>query len=245
VIDSIIRQHFDTIDSTHSYASGQEHLLKKGDLLLVSAEAQSAGRGRYGHSWTSPRGEGLTVSFGFLIEKQRTDLGNIPQVLALSTTAVLKGYGVTPSLKWPNDLLINKKKIGGILATTHQTHSNECTYVVVSIGLNVAISAEVLETLGRPATSLLVETGRRIPIESVREAILNQFIIDLNQFLITGFSAFFENYRSQMASVAGEKITFHFNNELLEGTFYGITDTGALLLELNGTLTEFVSGELI
>lgn len=247
MIHSIIRQHFDTIPSTHSYASSQEHLLKKGRLLLVSADEQIAGRGRYGRSWNFPRGEGLAATFSFLIGNQRTDLGNIPQVLALSAVNVLKDYGVTPLLKWPNDLLINKKKIGGILATTHQASLTEHIYMVVSIGLNVSVSERALRELGRPATSLLVETGKSQSIESVKEAILNQFTLDLNLFLDKGFSVFLENYRSQMASFKGDKISFHFNNTLLEGVFHGITDSGALLMInlADGSLSEFVSGELI
>lgn len=246
MIDSIIRQHFDTVVSTHTHASSQEHHLKKGKLLIVSADEQTAGRGRYGRSWNSNRGESLTASFSFLVDNRRKDLGNIPQILALSSVKILKDYGVTALLKWPNDLLINKKKIGGILATTHQSNSNEHIYMVASIGLNISVSADTLASLGRPATSLFIETGKVSTIESVREAILNQFILDLNLFLAEGFLVFLKDYRSQMAALKGEKIMFHSNSTLLEGVFHGITDSGALLLSLSdGILTEFVSGELI
>lgn len=246
MIEKIDQQHLETIDSTHSYASRQQHRLKEGMLLLISADEQTAGRGRYGRTWNSPRGQGLTASFSFLIDNKRSDCGNIPQVLALSVVKVLKEYGVAPLLKWPNDLLINKKKIGGILATTHAVNSNEHISMVVSIGLNIAVPAEVLDALGRPATSLLIETGKITEIEPIREAILNAFASDLNLFLMHGFSPSLESYRSHMASRTGEAINFHFNGTLLEGWFQGITDSGGLQICLSdGTLTEFVSGELI
>lgn len=245
MIHTVIRQHFDTIASTHTHASGQGHLLEKGLLLLVSADHQTAGRGRQSRPWISPRSEGLMASFGFLIDSRRTDLGNIPQIFTLSASAVLKEYGVTPLLKWPNDLLVDKKKIAGVLTTTHQTDLSETIYMVVSIGLNVSTSAETLQELRRPATSIRIETGKVEELDSVREAILNRFIADLNQFLVHGFSTFLENYKSQMAPLKGDKINFHSNGKTIEGIFHGITDSGTLLLNLHGdTLSEFVSGEL-
>lgn len=246
MLDTIIRRRFDTIGSTHTYASAQDSSIEKGVMLVVSAEEQTAGRGRYGRSWSSPKGEALTVSFGFLFDSQRTDAGNIPQVLALSAVDVLEEYGVTPLLKWPNDLSIDRKKIGGILATAHRTNSNDNLYMVVSIGLNVSVSAEFLEKLGRPATSLFIETGKIEDRDTLLEAILNKFVSDFNRFIIKGFSFFLEKYKSKMQVAKGEKISFHHNNTLLEGVFFGIEDSGTLLLELpDGIIKEFASGELI
>lgn len=246
MIQQIKYLHLPSVESTHTYASSQQHLIEKGMLLQVTATEQTAGRGRYGRSWLSPKEQGLALSFGFYIDSNREDCGNIPQVFALSITEILKKYDITPSLKWPNDLLICKKKVGGILTTIHPSQIDKNLYMVLSVGLNVRVSKEQLEALKRPATSLFDETCGVESIETIKREIRTQFIYDLNLFIREGFGPFIKPYQAQQAFLKGEKIGFQHNGQLLEETFYGISDSGALTLQLaDGTLKEFVTGELI
>lgn len=243
VLKKIAKKHFTSIPSTHTWASAHAGQLTPQMLMVTTAEEQSAGRGRYGHSWTCPPGQGLLASFSFLIESSRPDLANVPQILAISATRLFKKFNITAQIKWPNDLLIQKKKIGGILATT--TSINGQLAMIVSIGLNLTVPEEFLSGLNRPATSLHLETEKDVRAPTICEMLTNLFLKDINTFILKGFHPFFEIYQERMAASRGESIRFHFNGTLLEGTFQEISPQGTLKLHLPGQgLVEFCSGEL-
>lgn len=237
-------KHFVTLDSTNTKAAEYIHQLDASALLMVSADEQTAGRGRFSHIWLSPSEQNLYATFGFFIDKSRLDIGNIPQIMALSAAKVLQEHGLSSCLKWPNDLLINKKKIGGILAETFAANQ-ERLYMIVGIGININMSAEMLAPLGRPATSVLIETGELGNVEAIRKELLQCFLEDLNLFLTEGFHPFLQSYQKQMVLQKNDHMSFHVNGKMLEGKFDEITPQGSLKLRLSdGTLSEFVSGEI-
>lgn len=241
---NIIREHFDSIDSTHTWATLNAQRLNPNTIIITSTDEQTAGKGRFGHKWSSPKGQNLAITLSFAMENVRKDIGNIPQVLAVSAAKMLQRYNVCSQLKWPNDILISGKKIAGILTTTTPLDQ---TYlcVIASLGLNVTTTQETLEKLGRPATSILLETGKLESIEAVRESFLEFFLTDLRIFYHEGFSPFIDFYRSQMAAKKGDKICFHHNSQKIDGIFEEITPAGTLRMRLDdGSSSEIVSGDI-
>ena len=111
----IKRHHFETIDSTNTWAKQQAETFERGSLTLVTADRQTSGRGRLNRSWLSPAKENLYATFCFFLDSHRQDVGNVPQVMALAATEILEQFDFNPTLKWPNDLLLRHKKLGGIL----------------------------------------------------------------------------------------------------------------------------------
>ena len=128
--------HFETLDSTNDLA---KELAARGapEGTVVVAETQTGGRGRLGREWNSPPGVGLYVS---LVLRPMLPPMELPQITLTTAVAVVRAVrrvaGVAPGIKWPNDLLFNGKKLGGIL-TEMETESDRIRHVVVGLGLNV------------------------------------------------------------------------------------------------------------
>jgi BirA family biotin operon repressor/biotin-[acetyl-CoA-carboxylase] ligase len=243
----IIRRHFDIIDSTNTWAKHNAHLLPLDKITLVTAEGQTAGRGRYKRHWESPPGQNIYASFCFFLDKQRLDkqrldIGNIPQVLALSTVSLLEKLGFRPELKWPNDVLLSKKKVAGILTEAVTLSDQMC--LIVGIGLNVNMTPEYIERIDRPATSLLAEKGHLYDIEDLLHVLRQKFTAGLKLFIDEGFAPFYDTYRKYVPF--NEQVRFHDNLKLWEGTIHDIKRDGSLVLKLaNGTSKTFIAGEIL
>ena len=240
----IERRHFQTIDSTNTYGKQHAHEFPHDKITLVTADTQTAGRGRFKRRWVSPPGENIYASFCFFLEKHRHDIGNIPQVLALSAAKTLKQLDFTPELKWPNDVLLSNKKVAGILAET--TPLSDLVCMVVGIGLNVNMTKEEMDKIDRPATSLMVEKNQTFDVENVLMMLQKHFNDDLDVFFDEGFFPFLADYRQSMPSDPTKIIRFHDNRTVWEGSFHAINEDGSLTLKLaNGDLKTFVAGEIL
>ncbi|MGZ3633193.1 MAG: biotin--[acetyl-CoA-carboxylase] ligase [Parachlamydiaceae bacterium] len=241
----IIKEHLDSIPSTNTWALQQAHRLKEDELFVTTTDQQTHGRGRYGHQWISAKGLNICATYSFLFPKKRLDIGNISQVIALSAIHVLETFGITPVIKWPNDILIQDKKIAGILGETASSSMPEMQSVVLGIGININMPLEMLIPIGPQATSLYLETGKHENIEFILNSLTKQFLFDLSLFFKHGFNHFLNLYRKKIVHKKGNAVTFHANNTLLTGFFDEITDKGTLKLCLcDGSFSEFVSGEI-
>ncbi len=240
----IIRYHFETIGSTNTWAKQNAHLMERGKISLVTADEQTAGRGRFNRVWVSPKGENIYATFCFYLPLRRDDIGNIPQLLALSCAKTLENSGFQPQLRWPNDILLSDKKVSGILCET--TPFDDDLLVIVGIGINVNMSLTYLEEIDRPATSMSVHHGRDFSPSDVLQALERHFISDLTLFLKEGFTPFLALYRQKMAFPHDKLLTFHDNLHLWEGYFHSINDDGSLNLRLpNNEIKTFFAGEFV
>lgn len=153
----------ETVDSTNNYAlrlARQEHAPEG---TLVIAEAQTAGRGRRDRRWFSPRGRSIYASV-ILRPRFGAPLAQLPTLLAAAAAAaaVQHLYGLPARVKWPNDIQINGRKLGGIL-TESALSGQRIDYLVVGLGLNCNLLAgEWPEELRRAGTSLALELGRPV-----------------------------------------------------------------------------------
>ncbi len=239
----LIRRHFVTIDSTNTWAKQNVHLLPRDSMTVVTADAQTAGRGTFNRQWVSPYKQNIYASFCFFLEKLQPDIGNIPQLLALSIVRVLKIFQINARLKWPNDVLVSGKKIAGILTETVDYNGEVC--VVVGVGLNVNMPLEILGQIGNPATSLLVESGKEYDVESVLSLLGKEFVSGLDLFFANGFSPFVHAYREHFFVSPAQMLHCRDGKIRCEGFFEGIDDRGALRLRLvDGTIKTLVAGEL-
>lgn len=239
----IVRCHFDTIGSTNTWAKENAIGFNKSHLTLVTAHTQTAGRGRFRRHWESPAGHNIYASYCFFVEKHRADTGNIPQILAISAAEVLCEYGLNPKLKWPNDVLLDKKKVAGILSETTPLSDQVC--MILGIGLNVNMPQELLDAIGQPAASMQSISGKSWEVEEVLEKLTRQFVKDLSNFLAEGFLPFYKRYVDLM-KLDGEKIRFNDNRAVWEGTIDSIGTDGTLYLKLfDGTIRKCVCGEIL
>lgn len=240
----VIRHHFTTIDSTNNWAKKNVDLLDPTKMTVITADEQTAGRGRFKRRWESPLKQNIYVSFCFFLNSRRVDIGNIPQIAAIAIVQTLNDLGFDALLKWPNDVMVSDKKIAGILCETTSHDQNLC--VVVGVGVNVNMPLDILLSIDRPATSLFVERGVIFSVEEVLVKLLHHWGRNLEVFLSEGFSPFIETYRKRIWMEQEALIRFNDNLTIWEGSYHSIDDDGALNMKLeNGEIKKFIVGEIL
>jgi BirA family transcriptional regulator, biotin operon repressor / biotin---[acetyl-CoA-carboxylase] ligase len=234
--------HFDTIDSTNTWTKKNAATLDPSQLTCVTAQEQTAGRGRFYRKWISPKGQNIYATLYFCLPRTCPHIINLGQILSLSCIAVLKKKGFQPKVKWPNDILLDGKKVAGILCET--VSFEDRIGIVLGIGINVNMSQELLETIDQPATSLAQLSGQTWTLEQIIEPVLKQFMKDLDILLTQGFEPFRSNYEELLA-FKGESIACHDGLKTVKGICHSINSDGRLNLLLpDGHITTLSAGEL-
>ncbi len=210
---------------------------------LVVAEAQSRGRGRLGRQWESPAGAGLYVSLILRPVLPPTEMPQITLTTAVAVARALKRVaGVAPGIKWPNDLLLGGRKLGGIL-TEMETESEQIRHLVVGLGLNVNNQA-FPEEIAAIATSLALATGRRHSRVRLLQAWLEEFEELYGRFLAREFAGILDEWRS-FAVTLGREVTVRQGPLVIHGQALEVAPDGALLVETaSGMVVRVTSGEI-
>ncbi|MFY7842645.1 MAG: biotin--[acetyl-CoA-carboxylase] ligase [Rhabdochlamydiaceae bacterium] len=183
--------HFSSIDSTNNWAKANHEQLDLKRFTCVTADEQTNGRGSKNKKWLSPKSSNLYTSLVFSLPSAFPYLTNVGQVMAYSSVQVLRKLEIPAYIKWPNDILVEGKKIEGILC---ELIAKDGYYVVVlGWGLNVNMSQDELDTLDQAATSLFILNPIKWDVEPLLASILDQFIDDLDILKEKGFS-YFKNF---------------------------------------------------
>lgn len=239
----ISRIHFSAIDSTNSWAKANIHLLDKDKITLVSADGQNSGRGRLTRQWISPAKQNVLATFCFFVPKDQKNLSNLAQIMSVSASKTLEGLGFQPKLKWPNDIILSNKKVGGILCETVTVEGKIC--VIIGVGINVNMPKDVIASIDQPATSLLLEGGEELDLEQVIDNLSDHFTKELEIFLDKGFSPFLVDYTARLVHVSKQPLHFHEHDVVWEGTFHSLNEDGSLNLLLpSGKMKRFYNGEI-
>ena len=234
--------HFEELPSTNDLA---KELGSKNapEGSLVVAECQTRGRGRLGREWDSPPGVGLYVS---LILRPPLPPSELPQITLTAAVAVVralrKSTGVAPGIKWPNDLLVDGKKLGGIL-TEMETESDQIRYLVVGLGLNVN-NREFPPPLDQTATSLALARGSTYSRRRIMRAWLEEFEALYEQFLKQDFGGILDEWREYNVTL-GQTVTVRQGPREISGLALEVAGDGALLLrQRTGEVIRVTSGEI-
>jgi BirA family biotin operon repressor/biotin-[acetyl-CoA-carboxylase] ligase len=159
--------HFESIDSTNSWAKRHLSSLERDRLTILCAQEQTAGYGQRGRSWISPKGEGLWASFCF--QAKNVDVFLYTRHMADSLISLLAEEGITGQIKWPNDILVHQKKIAGILTEVSDD------IVILGVGLNINMPEERFNEVNQPITSLFALTRKQFPVEGLLEKLAQYF----------------------------------------------------------------------
>jgi BirA family transcriptional regulator, biotin operon repressor / biotin---[acetyl-CoA-carboxylase] ligase len=235
--------HFFKIDSTNRVAMELGYAGEP-EGTLVLAEEQTAGRGRAGRSWHSERGTGLYFT---LLLRPRLAPAQAPlltMLAGLSAHAAIQGLtGLTPEIKWPNDLLLNGKKVGGILTEMHAEPS-VVRFVIVGIGINVN-QEKFPPELASIATSLRKESGKMNYRLELLVRLLTQFETDYNRFLREGPSFVVERFQRVSNFAKGRRVRVESGAESYVGTTAGLSPEGLLLVaKENGPVLTVIAGDV-
>ena len=210
---------------------------------LVVAEEQDGGRGRMGRGWYSPRGSGILCS---LILRPDIEPGQAPPVTMLTavavSSAVEKVSGLAPGIKWPNDLLLDGKKICGIL-TEMNAEMERINFLVVGVGLNINTD-HFPEEIKDVATSLYLAGGSLVSRLDVLRQYLKEFEHYYQQWMEYGFGPVLDEWKKRCVNL-NRPVRISTPREAWEGWAVDVDSAGALVLRTDdGELRHFVAGEV-
>ena len=233
------------INSTNDLAKELARLgAEEGTIVL--AQTQKAGRGRFGREWVSPRG-GLWFSAILRPNKKAMETSGLVFVAGLSVAEVLhEKYGLRSETKWPNDVLVNGKKLCGVLAEIN-TEGGRINYAILGVGVNVnfRVSNALPEPLRSRATSVESELGRRIRLQSLIKTLLEKMESVYDDWLKAGSVHLLRRWKEH-AAFLGCKVVVTDESRSLEGLALDVDVDGALVLKLDdGTTRRILVGDVV
>lgn len=222
-----------------AFRLGMENALEG---TVVCAETQTKGKGRMGRSWVSPKGKGIYMSIILRPHLSPRDVAPLTLLSAVAVCeAVNKITGVKAQIKWPNDLLINSKKVAGIL-TELSAEMDRVRFVVVGIGINVNTP---INALPAHATSLKQETKRHINRVELLQEILRQAEKWYESLRLHGFGPAIERWK-ELSSTLGRRVKLVDANGSVEGEAIGLDELGGLIIrDDKGVKVKRMSGDVV
>jgi BirA family biotin operon repressor/biotin-[acetyl-CoA-carboxylase] ligase len=235
------------VDSTNRYLIDSEPATP-GTAQVCIAEIQSSGRGRRGRSWLAPFGSGLCLSMAWSFDEAPPTLSALSLAVGVAVTRALRRFGGdSVQLKWPNDLVWNARKLGGILIEMRGESSGP-TRVVIGLGLNLRMPATARLDLAKQQATLITDLheilGDNTPgRNALLGAVIEELLIALQIFERQGFEAFSDEWRNRDA-LKDASVRVLCANESVNGVARGSAPDGALLVEVDGKVQRFVSGDV-
>ncbi len=212
---------------------------------VVFAESQTKGRGRLGRKWMSPSGKGLWFS---VLLRPRLSPQTVTQLTIAAATALARAIqlqtGLTPEIKWPNDIWVQGRKVAGIL-TEMSAEMDHVKYVILGIGVDVNLSeAEFPTELRTIATSLQIETGRKLDRAGLATAILRELDRDYTRVISGQFETLADEWERRCITI-GHEVTIHIGDRQIHGRAESLDEDGALLLRTpHGHLERIIGGDV-
>ena len=205
---------------------------------VVIAGTQQSGRGRLGRSWLSPEG-GLATSI--IMRPAMPTVPLLPAISALAVFHTVKGLGIEASIKWPNDILIDGRKVCGILIE-HGLLNGVVSYSIIGIGININFDTSLYPEIAGFATSISVQLGHEIPVDQVALRLYTEleelYLRSEKPDLILGEWAINMN-------TIGRRVKVQSGNSVIQGVAESINGSGHLVLRLEGgSVQEIVAGDV-
>ena len=233
----------DTVDSTNAHVmrSAEQGCLTG---LVCTAEQQSAGRGRRGRPWVSPYASNLYVSLLWKFTQGAAALEGLSLAVGVAVARALHACDVpNVKLKWPNDVLCDGAKLGGILLEMNGDAAGNC-WVVIGVGLNVAMPDAAAGAIDQAWTDIKTITNNQHPRRSrILAALLNELLPLVADFQQQGFTRWREEWQS-LDALSGAPVVLHAGDVPLGGIARGVDARGALQLETATGMQSVYGGEI-
>lgn len=233
----------------HECASSNDEILElariapnKAHKTVCVAHLQSKGRGRQGRKWSHRLGECLMFSFGWVFDQPQYELGSLSPVAAVACRRALLRLGLETQIKWPNDLVVGRDKLGGILIETVRTGGK--TVAIIGIGINFVLPKEVENAAS--VQSLFQTASRRGNADAavLLETLLAELDAVLLQYARDGFAPFVAEYQAANRDHGKAVLLLRDGETVCEGTVKGVDGQGVLHLETAEGEQTVVSGEI-
>lgn len=239
----------ESVDSTNKYA--KEHINELSDKTVIYTDCQTSGRGRLERKWSFMGRDNIYASIILKPSDEMKEIySNLTQLLCVVLAQTFEEYGVKPTIKWPNDIQINGKKISGILAEGVGVNDSEIGRyrlegLVLGFGVNLNTKIEKLSKIDQPATSLNIETGEIIDKEIFLKKVLEKFCLLYDRFIENGFLLIREDY-IRRAGFLNKEVTVRVFDKTISGIAKDITDNGALkLIDKNNEEHVLLIGDIL
>lgn len=234
--------YFTDIESTNNFAKLIAQEADEGTIVI--AETQKKGRGRLGRNWQSPKG---TINISIIL-KPNISLDNaarITLITGLAVTNVIRSYGLDARIKWPNDILINNKKICGIL-TEVNAEMEKIQFVIIGIGINANVDLNDFPAgIKEKATSLKDELNESINRVNFVQKLLYEFEQQYIKFKTQKFSNILREWIT-LSDTIGKEVAIMTPSKIVEGKVIGITNTGAISVKTKeGNKVNLIAGRCI
>ena len=239
---------FSTIEVLPTVDSTADHLTRwwksrPGDGRICIAEHQTSGRGRKGRKWVSPFGANLYFSLGLNLPMGLSALGGLSLAVGIGLTRFLNEYTQQRvRLKWPNDLLVNNKKLAGILVEA-SGDSNDNSFLNIGIGINWDMREEHIGEIDQPWVNLKEILDKDICRNEILAKILLQLDDVLNNYIESGFDSFRKEWSSYSAFY-GKPVVIHTHQGKVVGSEVGIDKSGAIKIKTTDGEKRYFSGEV-
>lgn len=235
---------FDETDSTNLQACrlGDEG---EADGLVVIADRQSCGKGRLGRQWESPAGVNLYAS---ILLRPAILPVEAPKLTFLSAVAVCRAMtnctGLQPTVKWPNDILLDGAKVAGLL-NEMSSETDQVHYVVLGIGVNLNMRVDQFPAdLRYPATSLAIITGQPVSRLDFTRSLLQEIDALYQVYLEQGSTPIMSAW-TELCDLTGKSVQVNCNDLRIEGTMIGLAEDGALLVRTKtGKIESIYAGDV-
>jgi BirA family biotin operon repressor/biotin-[acetyl-CoA-carboxylase] ligase len=228
---------YERLPSTNTFLKELAEL--KGQLpsgTAVAAREQTRGRGRMDREWIAAANENLTFSVFLCEPVEPRCWPSATMAAAVAVAETLESEGIHATLKWPNDVLVDGRKICGILA------ERVAQGVIIGIGLNVNMQSA--GHIGQPATSVLMETGRRGSVDALLKKLLKNLSVRLDEWVAGGFSNIRKHWEARVPNI-GKTVTVRDGDALRTGRMAGFGENGELLLlEPDGAVRPVWAGDV-
>lgn len=226
----------ENIDSTNLWA--KTNIEKLTDKTIIFAGSQTNGRGRLQRKWVDLGSGNLFMSIvlkpGVIFDECYS---NLTQYMSVQLCKTFEEYHIKPEIKWPNDVLINGKKIAGILSEA-SVKGTTLKGLVLGIGVNLNANEKNFSLIDKKVTSLNIELGKSIEMIAFKDKLISKFFEHYSQFLQNGFEFIKKDYLSY-ANFLDKELSVSLINNSIKGVAKGVTDKGELIL-LNNNGDEFI-----
>lgn len=231
-----------SLDSTSDHLKRCVVPVQPGRAHACLAEWQTAGRGRRGRPWVSPYGSNLYLSLAWGFDAVPGGLSGLSLAAGVAVVRALRLIGVQDAgLKWPNDILFRGGKLAGILVDLAGESSGPCS-VIIGVGINMNMPANVAGTISQPWSDLSEFQGR-ISRNILAASLLNEMVRMLREFSCQGLTGFLDEWR-RYDVIAGQTVSLQTGQGTILGKVCGIDEQGGLQVSSQGSIKSYHSGEI-
>lgn len=247
------RERLQNLEVHYELDSTNAHLLdivKSGDVpnsakkgYACLAERQTEGRGRRGRQWVSPFGGNIYCSLLWRFPMGAAQLGGLSLAMAVAVIRTLNEVGLKDAgVKWPNDIVVDGRKLAGILLELSGETAGPCS-VVMGVGLNVRAPHQEMTSVEQPWTDLETHMGQLVARNKLAGILLGHLLSAASAYERDGLAPFLDEWQARDVYL-GREVVLHQPQGRIHGTVRGVDDSGALLLSKGGEVYRFHSGEV-